>query len=82
MTPKELFDYAINANKLHDRHLTLARESALRSDGGAVQWALHVDRVLISRYRRKHRQPYDGMPNADIEETAILLRDHYAKLIK
>jgi hypothetical protein len=72
MTPKVLFDYAVNTGKFYEQHVTMAREGATHR-----LWALHTRVNILPLYRKEHREPYEGMSIIELDAVADQLIDHY-----
>jgi hypothetical protein len=72
MTPKVLFDYAVNTGKFYDQHVNMAREGA-----NLKLWALHLRVNVLPLYRKQMHEPYEGMSIADIDAVADRLIDYY-----
>jgi len=72
MTPKVLYDYAINTGKFYDQHLAMARE-----DASPKMWNLHLRVNVLPLYRRDHHERHEGMSNDELAQVATELADYY-----
>jgi hypothetical protein len=77
MTPKFLFDYAINTGHFYNRHLRLSRDAA-----PVHVWARYIRADLLPYYRREQHEPFDGMSCEEIDTVASKLMDYYANHIQ
>jgi hypothetical protein len=65
MTPRVLFDYAVNTGEFYRQHCEMAREGA-----SARVWQLHVRVNLLPSLRKQTHEPYEGMSRAELDEVA------------
>jgi hypothetical protein len=72
MTPKVLFDYAVNTGKFYDQHVAMAREGASHK-----VWNLHARVNILPAYRKEHHEPHEGMSSDEFVVVAADLADYY-----
>jgi hypothetical protein len=77
MTPKFLFDYAVNTGHFYNRHLRLSRDAV-----PVHVWARYIRADLLPYYRREQHEPFDGMSCEEIDTVASKLMDYYANHIQ